>query len=476
MVEHQYGWLSLIPSLLAIILAIATRQVYLSLILGILAGAFIINSSLLGGLFQFFNIIVDVFKDSGNTRVIIFACLVGGLLELMNKSGGFVGIGNRLSDSSLVNTKKKSLFLLYLTGIIIFIESTITILIVGTIGKVLAKKYKFSKAQLAYICDSTSAPVCIMIPVNAWGAFVLGLMEKQHVEKPIEVFISSIGHNYYAIVTLLMVLFFILSGKHFGPMKKAETDAETENMNSNSNNLMKEIEPEYYSEKRPQINFILPVLTLMLSVPFFLFLSGWEKVKDSADSLSWFQILTSGSGSIAVLVGVVTSILVTIILILIQRQAKFETVFNDLVSGSGKFINLSLLMVLAFAIGQLTSTLQTGEFIASFVMNIQSPGFLIAGVFLVSCFISFSTGTSWGTFAIMIPLCIPIAISLNLPLNLTIAAILSGGVYGDHCSPISDTTIISSLASDCSLMDHVKTQLPYALIAAGISLVLFIVI
>lgn len=476
MVEHQFGWLSLIPSLLAIILAIATRQVYLSLILGILAGAFIINPTLLGGLFQFFNIIVDVFKDSGNTRVIIFACLVGGLLELMNKSGGFAGIGNRLTDSSLVNTKKKSLLLLYATGIIIFIESTITILIVGTIGKVLAKKYKFSKAQLAYICDSTSAPVCIMIPVNAWGAFVLGLMEKQHVEKPIEVFISSIGHNYYAIVTLLMVLFFILTGKHFGPMKKAETEAETESVNLNSDKLLKENEPEYYSEKRPHINFILPVLTLMLSVPFFLFLSGWEKVKDSAETLSWFQIMTSGSGSIAVLMGVVTSILVIIILIIIQRQTKFETVFNDLISGSGKFINLSLLMLLAFAIGQLSSTLQTGEYIASVVMNIQSPGFLIAGVFLISCFISFSTGTSWGTFAIMIPLCIPIAISLNLPLNLTIAAILSGGVFGDHCSPISDTTIISSLASDCSLMDHVKTQLPYALIAAGISLVLFIVI
>jgi len=476
MAEHQYGWLSLIPSLLAIILAIATRQVYLSLIVGILVGAFIINPSLLGGILQFFNSIVDVFKDSGNTRVIIFACLVGGMLELMNKSGGFAGIGNRLSDSSLVNSKKKSLLLLYATGIIIFIESTITILIVGTIGKVLAKKYKFSKAQLAYICDSTSAPICILIPVNAWGAFVLGLMEKQHVEKPIEVFISSIGHNYYAIVTLLMVLFFILTGKHFGPMRKAEAELEDSNDNANSNNLLKEIEPEYYSEKRPQINFILPVLTLMLSVPFFLFLSGWEKVKDSTESLTWFQILTSGSGSVAVLVGVVTSILVTIILILIQRQAKFESVFNDLVSGSGKFINLSLLMVLAFAIGQMSSTLQTGEYIASFVMNIQSPGFLIAGIFLVSCFISFSTGTSWGTFAIMIPLCIPIAISLNLPLNLTIAAILSGGVFGDHCSPISDTSIISSLASDCSLMDHVKTQLPYALIAAGISLLLFIVI
>lgn len=469
--EHAFGWLSILPPLLAIILAVATRQVYISLFVGILAGALILSPTLLDSVFYFFQVIVDVFKDSGNTRVIIFVCLVGGLLELIERSGGYDGISNKLTLSSSLNSKRKSLLLIYVTGIIIFIESTITIIITGTLGKVLSQKFKISKEKIAYICDSTSAPVSILIPINAWGAFVLGLIEKQKIGDPLPIFLGSIFNNYYAIISLILVFFFIMTGKHFGPMKLAEKRAESgEGLQTSS--AFEQVKLPTYGDQKKSINFILPVLVLMFGVPVFLFLNGYVSNQDP--NASFFKILTSGSGSTAVLLAMATSILVIIGLTLYQKQTTFERLFSDMLEGSGKFINLGLLMILAFAIGQISVSLQTGEYMAGFIKQITHPGLIIAGVFLVSCLISFSTGTSWGTFAIMIPIAIPIATMLGLSYEFTIAAVLSGGIFGDHCSPISDSTIISSMAAGCDLMAHVRTQLPYALLAASITFVLFL--
>lgn len=469
--EHPFGWLALVPPLLAITLSVLTRQVYISLLAGIFAGALILNPTLLDSFLYFFQVIIDVFKDGGNTKVIIFVCLIGGLLELMERSGGFLGIGDRLASSGTINSRKKSLLLVYLTGVVIFIESTITIIISGTLGKALSKKYKISKENLAYICDATSAPISILIPINAWGAFVLGLIEKQNIGDPLPIFLGGIFNNYYAITSVLLVLFLILTGKHFGPMKKAEEKALLGEHDSDAVLNEQSLLPTYTSIKKP-INFTLPVLVLMLGVPFYLFLTGYAKIGNMDAGL--FKIITSGSGSSAVLFSVVTSIAVSIGLIMYQKQATFDRLFSDMLGGSGKFINLSLLMLLAFAIGQISTSLQTGEFIAGYVQDITNPSLIIGGVFIASCFISFSTGTSWGTFAIMIPLAIPIATSLDLSYSMTVAAVLSGGVFGDHCSPISDSTIISSMATGCDLMNHVKTQLPYALLAALISLLLFL--
>jgi Na+/H+ antiporter NhaC len=408
-----------------------------------------------------------VFKDEDNTRVILFSGLVGAIITFTQYSGGMKGFINWVVGKGLVRTRKSAGLLAWFLGFIIFIEANICVLVSGAVARPIFDKLKISREKLSYILDSTSAPKCILIPLNAWGAFVIGLLVIQGVENPVRVLISSMPFNFYAILALLLVLITVLTGRDFGPMKKAEHRVRVENklLRDGAEPLISaEVVQMEAKEGIPPraLNMILPVVTMVVMMPVVLLITGKGN-------------LMEGSGSASVLWAVIAGLTVGAVAYRAQGIMKVKEITDIFMKGVGGLIPLASLMILAFAIGDICDALGTGPFVAQAAKSTLNPGVIPAVVFLVSCFIAFSTGTSWGTFAIMIPIAVPMINIIGLHPGLIIAAVLGGGVFGDHCSPISDTTIISSMASATDHIDHVRTQLPYALTAAGFSLLLFII-
>lgn len=465
---ETYGWLSILPPLLAIFLAIKTKHVYISLVLGIWLGWTIIHSwNPVSGLINTLGALVNVFKDEDNTRVVLFSAMIGAIITFTQYSGGMKGFINWIVGKGVVRTRKSAGLLAWFLGFIIFIESSICVLVSGAVTRPIFDKLKISREKLSYILDSTSAPKCVLIPLNAWGAFVIGLLISQGVENPVRVLISSMPFNFYAILALLLVLITVLTERDFGPMKKAEHRVRVENklLRDGAEPLIStEVVQMEAKEGIPPraINMILPVVTMVVMMPVVLLITGKGN-------------LMEGSGSASVLWAVISGLAVGAVAYRAQGIMKVKEITDIFMKGVGGLIPLAILMVLAFAIGDICDALGTGPFVAQAAKSTLNPGIIPTVIFLVSCLIAFSTGTSWGTFSIMIPIAVPMINVIGLHPGLIIAAVLGGGVFGDHCSPISDTTIISSMASATDHIDHVRTQLPYALTAAGFSLLLFII-
>ncbi len=462
------SWVSILPPLSAIILALITKQVYLSLFLGIWLGWTILSGwNPLLGLLNSIDGIINVFKEPSNTRVIIFSALVGALIALTQRSGGVQGFVNLIQKKGLIKSRKSAQLFAWAIGLSIFVESSITCLVTGAVSRPIFDKLKISREKLAYICDSTSAPVCIMIPLNAWGAYVIALLTQAGLKNEISLFISAIPLNFYAIFAILLVFLTAITGIDIGPMRKAELRAMREGkvIADGAMPLVSEevinIGPK--SDLNPKArNMLVPVLTMVFMMPIGLYITGNGN-------------LTQGSGSTSVLWAVLASITVAGIMYKVQKILSIRETIELTLKGMGGLIPLAVLMTFAFAIGAVCKELKTGEYVAHIAERFLTPSLLAGVIFVTSAFISFSTGTSWGTFAIMMPIAIPTALALNSNLPLVIASVLSGGVFGDHSSPISDTTIISSMASACDHLDHVKTQLPYAIIAALLALIFFII-
>ena len=488
---HDYGFLSILPPLLAIVLAIRTKQVYIALLFGIFISWIIIDhGNIFQGFYDTIMSLVNVFKSEGNTKTIMFSALVGGLIILIQKSGGVQGFVDLLdkklgglSISENPQNRKKVQFLAWLTGVIIFVETSISSLTVGTVFRPVFDKMKISREKLAYIADSSSAPTSILIPFNAWGAFILGLLLTQGIQGGFSVLFKSMMYNFYPFLALILVLIVIFFDFNIGPMKNAEIRVEKEGklLDDNSKPMISDaltnVSP-VENIKTKSINMIIPILVMVGMMPIILIMDGWKKAQTIYPKFSIKKIFTAienGSGSTAVLFAVITAILVAMILYRTQKIMKFTEMFDWVLKGISEMMPLALLMMLAFAISSVTKELGTGNYVAGLAKEHISAGFVPVIIFLLSAFIAFSTGTSWGTFAIMIPIAVPMAEILHVNPYLSIAAVLSGGVFGDHSSPISDTTIISSMASASDHIDHVKTQLPYALLAGGISAILFLI-
>ncbi len=373
-------------------------------------------------------------------------------MALIERSGGVDGLVHELSTKrSLVTSKRGALMPSFIAGMIIFIESSITSLVAGAIGRPFCDRYSISRAKLAFVCDSTSAPVCSIIAINGWGALLLGLIGGQIAAGLIAGeeatwLISAIGYNFYAYIALIVTFVAIWYNIDIGPMKHASI-----------------IEPSIECEDdRGSLGlFMWPMVWMIGGVLIFMLITGNGN-------------LLKGSGS--------TSIFYTLIVTLLMMFAYYR--FKNAMSGSD-FLHTSLqgaksmapiasILLLAFAIGGVSSDMHVGQYLASFIGDYLPSPYLPAAIFILSAIIAFATGTSWGTFSIMLPIAIPLAVGLDAPIALAMGAVISGGVFGDHCSPISDTTIISAMASGCSVQEHTRTQLPYALISAGISLLLFI--
>ena len=460
-------WTSVVPPLLAIGLAIATRQVILSLSIGLWMGAWLLGSgNPLVAIPQAIDAVINVFTDPGDTRVLVFTLVIGGLIATIEKLGGVRGFIHLLQEKKWVTGSGRAQWLAFGTGVVVFIESNITLLIAGAISRPLFDRYRVSREKLAYIIDATSAPICVLIPLNAWGAVIVSLLASSGIENPIDVFIGAILLNFYAIFAVLVCALVIWSDFDIGPMRAAQKrTAEGRFLWPNATPMVDPSLIEAEQSRQPQDSaklMLLPVLALVLSMPLGLFITG------EGD-------LTAGSGSTSVLWAVLIALGTAWAIVLGSRRATLETLMQLFLKGAGGLLPVAMILLFSLALGDVANALGTGVFVAQLAQETIPSALLLPLLFLLSAFIAFSIGSSWGTFAIMIPLAMQIVAALDMNASVFLAAVLSGAVFGDHASPISDTTVVASMAAATDHIDHVRTQLPYALISAGLATVAFFV-
>ncbi|MCB0718445.1 MAG: sodium:solute symporter [Bacteroidetes bacterium] len=465
---ETYGWLSLIPPIVAIGLALKTKQVYLSLGLFILIGWTIMSGmNPVTGLIKSVDVFLAAVTEPGNARTLMFSALIGAIITFTQASGGMEGFVNWIDKSRLVKSKRSVGLIAGLVSMSVFLESNFGLLVSGSVARPLFDKAKISREKLAYILDATCAPKQLLIPINAWGAYIVGILMTQGVDEPVKFLLSSLPLNFYSIIALLMAFFVIVTNWNIGPMKEAERRVSEDGLL-----LRPGAEPMISDEvttltapddvPRRAINMLAPIITMVATVPIVLWLTG------DGDILA-------GSGSQAVLWGVIVGLIVGSVLYAFQGIMGVKELTEYTLKGIQGLTPVVIVLALAFGISATQKELGTGIFLAQAAQSTINPGFIPAIIFILACIMAFSTGTSWGTFAIMIPIVIPMTNLLDIHPALTLAAALGGGIFGDHCSPISDSTIVASMASASDHIDHVRTQLPYAMTAAGISLVLFVI-
>ena len=475
----SFGIWSLLPPVAALGLALWKKQIYAALLLGVWMGWWVVDGwNPVTATASTVVSIVGVFQDAGNTRILIYSLLVGSVLTLISATGGVEGFITAVAERRWVTNRRQAQMVPFLLGVLITVESSITALVAGTVGRPLTDRYKVSREKLAYICDSTAAPICILVPFNGWGALVIGLLAVQGVDRPVAVLLSSIPWNAYPVLAILLVILTILIGREIGPMRAAERRAREEGkpLADGAQPMVAEevlsVTPDPGVEPRA-LYLILPVVTMVGAIVAGILVTGRLA---SAPGAGLWEMIQASSGSTAVLWAVLASLAVLAVIALGPCRMSGKTFIDHLFSGMGGMIPVVTLLVFAFALGAVVRELGTGAYVAELISGAAGGKVALAGSFALASFMAFATGTSWGTFALMVPIAVPLAVAQGGSLPLYLAAVLGGGVFGDHCSPISDTTIISSMASASDHMDHVRTQIPYALLGGVATVVFYLVV
>ncbi len=441
----EYGIISIAIPLLTITLAIITKDVIVSLMGGIFAGLLVLNGyDPLIAFIALFDGIISLLSEGWIAKTLLFSLMIGAVIKLLSTSGAVNRFVNWLSNKAeKIDSPKGAMLLAYVIGVVIFIESSITSLVAGTVAKPLCDKNGVSREKLAYICDSTSAPICSLIPLNAWGALLLGLIvtaidSNVITGDGVSLLIASIPYNFYALFTLAIVLGVIFLNINIGPMKDATPQPyHTEHL--------------HHEGKATPFPMLLPLIVMVVAVPFGLYLTGKGDI-------------FKGSGSTSVYYAIIVTLLFMYVYYVSTKMLSHKEYFKGFYEGLGEMIPIMLILMFAIFIGKVIGDLDTAKYLAHLLSGNISPVLMPLLIFIVASITAFSTGTSWGTFSIMMPIGLALGASMGLDIPLVIAAVISGGIFGDHASPISDTTIISSMAAGCDHVEHVRTQLPYALI------------
>ncbi|SFV68096.1 Na+/H+ antiporter [hydrothermal vent metagenome] len=452
----EYGIISIAIPLLTIFLAIITKDVIVSLIGGIFAGLLVLNGyNPLTAFVALFDGIINLLSEGWIAKTLLFSLMIGAVIKLLSTSGAVNRFVNWLSNKAeKIDSPKGAMLLAYVIGVVIFIESSITSLVAGTVAKPLCDKNGVSREKLAYICDSTSAPICSLIPLNAWGALLLGLIVTAIDGNVISgdgvsLLIASIPYNFYSLFTLAIVLGVIFLNINIGPMKHTTAQPyHTEHL--------------HHEGKATPFPMLLPLMVMILAVPFGLYLTGKGDI-------------FKGSGSTSVYYAIIVTLLFMYVYYVSTKVLTHKAYFKGLYEGLGDMIPVMLILMFALFIGKVIGDLGTAKYLAHLLSGNISPVLVPLLIFVVASITAFSTGTSWGTFSIMMPIGLALGASMGLDTPLVIAAVISGGIFGDHASPISDTTIISSMAAGCDHVEHVRTQLPYALLGGVLAGVGFLV-
>ncbi|MBE8596189.1 Na+/H+ antiporter NhaC family protein [Xenorhabdus sp. BG5] len=466
---NDYGIWTIITPVVTIILAIFTRQVILSLLLGILVGFTVINNhNVILGIQGTIEGIIDTFSSSGNTKTIIFMLMIGGIMRLVVVTGGVRSLVRLLTDKTqLIENKKAVQFLAMIITSLIFIESSINQLIAGASTKKLAKNYGIPPEKMSYIIQTSCVSVCSSAMINGWGAAMMGIIGVQISRglisgEPFDILAGSMIYNIMAWLSLASVLFYIFSNVSWGPMKTAEMRALHEHLNSDIEDKHNEDSDDVIEHPNchTSLNFFIPILSTVLMLPIALYITGDGN-------------FSKGSGSTSIYWSVIFGSTISFFWFLLRRVLTIENFFKELYIGYASMIKISSVMVLAFLMGNVSADLNTGAYIAQMTSGIIPAGFSIGFIFLISSIMSLATGTSWGTFAIMIPIGVQLGISVGMPPEYMIGAAIAGSIFGDMTSPISSDAIVASMATDCDHIEHIRTQMPYALVTASFALVIY---
>lgn len=451
----EYGILGLIPAAIAILLAFFSRSVFIALAAAVFVGEIIISGfDPVNTILLTFNRFSSLLQEGWVLKTLAFAVMVGSVMALIERSGGVGGLVHELSvRRSWIQSKRSALIPSFIAGIIIFIESSITSLVAGAIGKPFCDRYGISRAKLAFVCDSTSAPICSLIPINGWGALLLGLIGGEISAGLIagqegHWLLDAVIYNFYAYIALIVTFAVIWYGIDIGPMRHSVANT----------SILEETEEKHASV----FLFIWPVIWMIAGVIAFMLFTGGGNILE-------------GSGSTSIFYALVLTLILTWLYYRFAGAMNDKDFFITAMRGAKDLTPIALILLFAFAIGGVSSDMKVGQYLASFIGDYLPSAYIAGAVFVFAAIIAFATGTSWGTFSIMLPIAVPLAVGLDAPVALCMGAVISGGVFGDHCSPISDTTIISSMASGCEVGEHVRTQLPYAMISAVAALFLFII-
>ena len=473
------SWWALLPPVVAIVLALITKEVYSSLFVGILVGG------LLYAEFDFETTVVHVFSDgfvaniadSYNMGIIIFLVVLGAMVSMMNKAGGSAAFGRWASKN--IKSRVGAQLASVLFGCMIFIDDYFNCLTVGSVMRPVTDKQKVSRAKLAYLIDATAAPICIIAPVSSWAAAVAGFVAEEEVSG-FQLFLNAIPYNFYAILTIVMMVALTLMKFDYGPMKLHERNAMLNGdlFTSDAESFKDSVDDGNANPKGKVVDLIIPVVMLIISCVIGMIYSGGFFAQGDATYHNFIEAFSCSDASVGLLYGSFIAMILSIVYFVLRRVISFKDAMASIPEGFKAMVPAIMILACAWTLKAMTDSLGAKEFIAGIVESTAGgfANFLPAIVFLIAIGLSFATGTSWGTFGILIPLVLNVFPYESGPISIiAFSACMAGAVCGDHCSPISDTTIMASAGSQSNHINHVSTQLPYALTVAGISFVLYVI-
>ena len=461
----DFGWLSLLPPVLTIVLAILTRNIIVSLAIGVFSGALILSE------YQPFKALLDLVENvmfvqlsvPANTQVIITLAAIGGFVNLLEASGGAAAFAKKITH--YVSTPLQAQLAAWVGGLGIFFTDTGNSLILGPLFQPIFRELKICKEKLAFILDSTSSPICILIPFIGWGAYIMSLIEQSYAteglqEEAFAVLLHVMPYQFYAILALISVPLIAILRRDYGPMAKAQYALDIEHLNEHKVEKLQD-----YDDEKNEVS----IWTIVLPLGVLFSLIAGLLTFHFLQSTSLAGVHIRSTLIISYLAAAITCALVLRFL----SQYPMQKSLNLFVRGVEKMVFIMIILMFAWSLSDLCTQLGTGEFIAQQMKGVVSPNAFPVIVFFAGALISLSTGSSYGTFAILMAIAIPVAVELNAPLYVTIAAVLSGGLFGDHTSPISDTTVLASMGANCVHIQHVVTQLSYAVVSGLVAALSF---
>ena len=466
---------ALVPPVVAIVLALITKEVYSSLFVGIVIGGLFYGNVFQSGfsaersvLHIFEDGLVGVLSDPDNVGILIFLVVLGVMVSMMNKAGGSAAFGEWASEH--IKTRIGAQLAAIMLGVLIFIDDYFNCLTVGSVMRPVTDKHQVSRAKLAYLIDATAAPVCIIAPISSWAAAVTGFVKG---EDGFSIFIKAIPYNYYALFTIVAMVTLVILQVDFGPMAKHEANAKKGDLFTTGDRPYAESKQDVIKGKGKVIDLIFPILVLIICCIIGMIYTG-----GFFDGTGFVDAFAGSDASIGLMLGSFFALIITICFYSIRRVLRFTDCCNSIPEGFKAMVPAILILTFAWTLKTMTESLGAKEFVAGLVGGVSGPllGLFPAIIFVVGAFLAFATGTSWGTFGILIPIVVNIFSGTNHTMMIiSISACMAGAVCGDHCSPISDTTIMASAGAQCNHMNHVSTQLPYAVLVAGISCLTYII-
>ena len=471
---------SILPPVVAIALALITKEVYSSLFLGIFVGCLLyVNGDILAALQDFVDRLCT--NVGGNASILMFLVLLGTLVALMIRAGGSKAYGDWAVAH--IKTKSGALWATFILAIVLGVDDYFNNLTTGNVMRPVTDGHHISRAKLSYMCDATAAPVCIMMPVSSWAAAVTGVIGNEEVG--FQIFLKAIPYNYYAILTLVFIIVMTCLNIDYGPMKTHEDNAAKGDLYTTEHRPYADTSEMKFNPNGKTIDLVIPVIILIICCVAGLLIVGFQG--GGHDILTAFANTSAGP---ALALGGLVALIIDMVYFMIRRSMNFTELMDCLPEGFKQMVPAILILCFAWTIGDITKALGAPEFVADFVRSFGSSlqNFLPAVVFIIACGLGFATGTSWGTFTILLPIVIPVFAGVSASeltvadigpghdiLMIAIAATLGGAVMGDHCSPISDTTIMASTGAQCYHLNHVATQLPYAVTVAAVAFVNYII-